>query len=215
MKNVSSVFGNNKSCSGWGQDIVFFVVLFFCSTYVFFQLIGTLIKVWSTRMDCKHGLMISSRLCNWVWMQSELYERSMIYVWLTLVWTFPLGSEPFFPFAYVLISWPSGDFTFFLQRFKWPTLGQWKPVPTRDSYFSFNWACFNLFSSQTPDVQHSCNCWRRGLCFTVIHVILMWFIWLPEVRQIPHFFYLLFIVRTCTEGWPWILHFRYACLHST
>ncbi len=156
--------------------------LFFCSTYVFFQLIGTLIKVWSTRMDCKHGLMISSRLCNCVWMQSELYERSMIYVWLTLVWTFPLGSEPFFPFAYVLISWPSGDFTFFLQRFKWPTLGQWKPVPTRDSYFSFNWACFNLFSSQTPDVQHSCNCWRRGLWFTVIHVILMWFIWLPEVR---------------------------------
>lgn len=96
-----SVFGNNKSFSGWGKVIVFFVVLFFCSTYVFFQLIGTLIKVWSLRMDCKHGLMISSRLCNWVWMQSELYERSMIYVWLTLVWTFPLGSEPFFSFAYV------------------------------------------------------------------------------------------------------------------
>ncbi len=29
MKNVSSVFGNNKSCSGWGQDIVFFVFLFY------------------------------------------------------------------------------------------------------------------------------------------------------------------------------------------
>ncbi len=41
------------------------------------------------------------QVCNCVWMQSELYERSMIYVWLTLVWTFPLGSEPFFPFAYV------------------------------------------------------------------------------------------------------------------
>lgn len=146
MKNVSSVFGNNKSCSGRGKVIVFFVVLFFCSTYVFFQLIGILIKVWSMRMDCKHGLMISSRFCNEVWMQSELYERSMIYVWLTLVWTCP----SFLLYAYNSpISWPSGDFTFFLQHFKWPTLGQWKPVPTRDSYFSFNWACFNLSSSQT------------------------------------------------------------------
>ncbi len=127
--------------------------------------------------DFKQALQLRMNAVRTVW---EVYDLCLTNPGLNLpagVWTllsFCICTTPQFH--------DPRDFTFFLQRFKWPTLGQWKPVPTRDSYFSFNWACFNLFSSQTPDVQHSCNCWRRGLWFTVIHVILMWFIWLPEVR---------------------------------
>lgn len=70
--------------AGGGKVIVFFVVLFFCSTCVFLHLIGILIKVWSLRVDCKHGLRISSRLCKRVWIQwEELHDMSIIQV---VVW---------------------------------------------------------------------------------------------------------------------------------
>lgn len=242
--------GINKQCVLWRMSrlclgiinpavggekvIVFFVVLFFSSTYVFFQLIGTLIKVWSLRMNCKHGLMISSRLCNWVWMQSELYERSMIYVVVGFI-------------SYLTnpgLNLPAGVWTLlFFCICRAPQFHD--PRPTSRSSCGISngpiWGNENQSPQETPIfplTEHvliyfllklrMCGIAvivEEGACGLLWFIwILMWFNWQPEVRQIPHF-YLFCIVWTCTEHWTWFFDFKWGwmlfswnkslCLHST
>lgn len=216
MKNVSSLLGNNKPCSVWGKVIVFFCCFVFLFHICLFpphrdsdQSLITEDGLQTWFNDFKQTLQLSINAVRTVW---EVCDLCLTNPGLNLpagVWTllfFCIRTTPQFhePQATLRCSCSISN---------GPLWGNENQSP-QETPISFNWACFNLFSSQTLDVWHSCNCWRRCLWFTVIHQILMWFIWLPEVRQIPHF-YLFFIVRTCTKGWTWFLLFRYECLHST